>query len=149
MASTTATKTEKASETKVPEVITTIDQIKSPWSCPACEKKKLIALHTDNWTEPKRFVINSTPALKRKPKEDLITTNHCLNCNFGLTENEALRKMRERNEKNKSDGDQPWGAGAFFLILMLGTILILTVYRDEQRPALVETIEQLDIATRQ
>lgn len=57
--------------------------------------------------------------------------------------------MRERNDKNKSNGDQPWAASALFLILMLGTILMLTFYQDEQRgPSLVETIEQLDIAAR-
>jgi len=148
MAPTTASekaKTSEAQKTKapVPEVLTTIDQIKSKWSCPACTQKRLIALHTDNWTEPKRFVINPNPGLKRKPKEDLITTHHCLSCNFGLTENEERKQMRERNDKDNSNGDQPWAAGAIFLILMLGTILMLTVYQEEQRgPSFVETVEQ-------
>lgn len=134
----------KASDANVPKVITTIDKIKSRWSCPACEQKRLITLHTDNWTEPKRFLIYPKPRLKHKPKKDLIFTHHCLNCNFGLTENEARKEMRERKDKNKSDGDQPWAAGTFFLILMIGTILTITLYRDGQRgPSLVETIEQL------
>ncbi|MEL6814140.1 MAG: hypothetical protein AAFP03_04910 [Cyanobacteria bacterium J06598_3] len=145
MASTTTSEKSPASEEKVPEVVSTIQQIKSPWSCPVCTQKKLLNLNTDNWTEPKRFMTNPTRSFKRKPKKDLVTTSYCLNCNFGLTENEERKQMRERNDKNKGDGDQPWAAGTFFLMLMLGTILILTEYQNEQPgPSLVETIDQLD-----